>query len=365
MELQPTPGKENDIKFNDYKCRYHSTSYYCQPKMERPTKKADKLKKQAEMKAKEIAVVTESGDKQGLIEYQYYFPQNGRMVRNDVRADMVRTVSAVNYAWVESEGTKWSGFSQGKQYAAKWDGILFITEGGKYTFKLGSDDGSKMWIGRRLVVNNDGYHGWQFKSGSKRINPVQHKVSVKYFQADGGHGCTLSYSGPDTGDKEKPVPSEVMRYEKPRGFKEEVFYTGQKNSVAEAIVGEPKQVRVVRQVAMGSTQRTWPGFLEKDGFGCRWTAILSIYRGGRYRFWVKSDDGSVLYVDNDKVVDNDGPHKFRSRYGDKKVGRKTDVNLRLEYFERAGGAGIFLKYMGPDTRNRLRTIRGSKVKAPF
>jgi hypothetical protein len=316
------------------------------------------------LKDKEIAIVTESGDKTGMLEYQYYFPQNGRMVRRDRRADLVRKVGSVNYPRT-SDKEKWSGFSETTQYAAMWDGILFIMEPGKYTFKLGSDDGSEMFLDKRRLISNGGYHAFREKTGSKTLNPIQHKISVKYFQGSDHHACVLQYSGPDTANQEKLVPSDALKYEPPRGFKEEVFYNGEKDSVAAAIVGEPRQIRVVRQVAMGRTRRTWPGFLQADGFGCRWTATLSIYRGGRYRFWIKSDDGSILYIDNQLLVNNDGPHGFKSKYGDKKIARKTDVAVRLEYFEKRGNAGIFLKYMGPDTRNRLRTMRGSKVKAPF
>merc|ERR1719199_421840 len=36
LDLWRTPNSENNIQFNDWRCRYHSRSYYCQPVMAKP-----------------------------------------------------------------------------------------------------------------------------------------------------------------------------------------------------------------------------------------------------------------------------------------------------------------------------------------
>ena len=55
------------------------------------------------------------------------------------------------------------GFEGKDGFAVHFEGYLRIPAAGEYTFYLGSDDGSKMWIGETLVVDNDGLHGYHEK----------------------------------------------------------------------------------------------------------------------------------------------------------------------------------------------------------
>ncbi len=45
-----------------------------------------------------------------------------------------------------------------------------------------------------------------------------------------------------------------------------------------------------------------------DSFYVRWSDILRIPAEGTYTFYLVSDDGSRLFIDCKKVVDNGGPH---------------------------------------------------------
>jgi len=52
---------------------------------------------------------------------------------------------------------------------------------------------------------------------------------------------------------------------------------------------------------------------QTDRFAAEWDANIIINRPGEYRFYTRSDDGSRLYVDNSKVVENWGLHGRRER----------------------------------------------------
>ena len=39
-----------------------------------------------------------------------------------------------------------------------------------------------------------------------------------------------------------------------------------------------------------------------------WKGYLDIPKSGGYRFWTESDDGSLLSIDGEMVVNNDGDH---------------------------------------------------------
>ena len=69
----------------------------------------------------------------------------------------------------------------------EWFGIRYtggfkVQQEGQYKFRLVSDDGSKLWIDNKLVVNNDGVHAHNSKSGAIVLTSGQHRIQVDYFQ---------------------------------------------------------------------------------------------------------------------------------------------------------------------------------------
>src|SRR5207248_7321251 len=73
---------------------------------------------------------------------------------------------------------------------------LVIAKEGLYTFHLSSDDGSKMWINGRLVVDNDGLHAPMAKSGKVQLPRGKTPVTVAVFNAGGGFELDVTMEGP-------------------------------------------------------------------------------------------------------------------------------------------------------------------------
>jgi hypothetical protein len=61
-------------------------------------------------------------------------------------------------------------------------GEFYITEPGDYTFELNSDDGSKLEIDNQEVIEVDGLHPPQAKSGHVNLGVGRHTIHVPYFQ---------------------------------------------------------------------------------------------------------------------------------------------------------------------------------------
>ena len=80
--------------------------------------------------------------------------------------------------------------------ALKFDGFLKIDKNGSYTFHVTSDDGSKLWIDDKLVVNNDGVHAPQLKAGKVKLAKGMHKLTVGVFNASGGFELGVEIEGP-------------------------------------------------------------------------------------------------------------------------------------------------------------------------
>lgn len=111
----------------------------------------------------------------------------------------------VNYAYYEGDWDalpdfgkltpkktgKASGFDIGKRdrddgFAFKFTGFLKITAKGTYAFSTASDDGSRLLIGGKVVVDNDGCHGVEEAMGRIDLEPGMHPITVLYFEKGGG-----------------------------------------------------------------------------------------------------------------------------------------------------------------------------------
>ncbi|WP_153801047.1 fibronectin type III domain-containing protein [Foetidibacter luteolus] len=83
-----------------------------------------------------------------------------------------------------------------------FQGYIKITQAGSYTFRLNSDDGSKLYINvpyshtATPLVNNDGLHGSQDVDGNITLNAGVYPIAVTFFQKAGGANCNLSWKVP-------------------------------------------------------------------------------------------------------------------------------------------------------------------------
>jgi glucose/arabinose dehydrogenase len=71
---------------------------------------------------------------------------------------------------------------------------------GTYTFRLTSDDGSKLWIGDTLVVDHDGLHGAEPKDGTIALTAGVHPLRIEHFERGSGQQLTLAWRPPGADD---------------------------------------------------------------------------------------------------------------------------------------------------------------------
>lgn len=94
----------------------------------------------------------------------------------------------------------------GTGFGLQFRGFIQVPETGIYSFFLTSDDGSVLRIGDRLVVDNDGYHSAQEKSGQVALEKGAHPFLLDYMDGGGGNALHLTYSFNNSAPQ--AVPSE-------------------------------------------------------------------------------------------------------------------------------------------------------------
>jgi hypothetical protein len=76
-------------------------------------------------------------------------------------------------------------------------GKLIVPKDGEYTFRLDSDDGSRLTLDGKVIIEYDGIHGTgRPQRSGVRLTAGRHDFRVDYFQGSFGKGLQLDWSGP-------------------------------------------------------------------------------------------------------------------------------------------------------------------------
>jgi alpha-L-fucosidase len=101
-----------------------------------------------------------------------------------------------------------SKITRKEQIGLVLEGYINIKQDDLVSFYLASDDGSRLYIDEDEIINHDGSHGSDEKTGAALLKKGMHKIRVEFFQGVGGIDLRLSYS--TTAIKKQVVPAQVL-----------------------------------------------------------------------------------------------------------------------------------------------------------
>ena len=91
-----------------------------------------------------------------------------------------------------------SKLDEESNFGASFTGIITVEADGQHTFFLNSDDGSRLLVDGKMVVEYDGQHGpAKEQKGDIELAAGRHLLRVDFFQGTGGKALRLAYAGPD------------------------------------------------------------------------------------------------------------------------------------------------------------------------
>lgn len=94
---------------------------------------------------------------------------------------------------------------QEDNFSFKFSDYVEVPTDGEYTFYCQSNDGSKLYIGDRLVINNDGEHNTKELSGVIGLKAGKHTITVGYIETAGANVLLVSFAGPGIPKQEIPA----------------------------------------------------------------------------------------------------------------------------------------------------------------
>jgi hypothetical protein len=80
-------------------------------------------------------------------------------------------------------------------FAMRWTGYVEVPTDASYTFYTASDDGSQLFVGETMVVDNDGLHAVVEQSGTIGLEAGKHAMTVTFFEKTGGEAIDVRFEG--------------------------------------------------------------------------------------------------------------------------------------------------------------------------
>jgi len=97
-----------------------------------------------------------------------------------------------------------------EQFGLIYKGFINVPDDDVYRFGVTSNDGSRLYIADKLVVDNDGPHGAYEKEGEIALKSGWHKIELLYYQAGGGKALKVSVKNSET--KKSEISENILKY---------------------------------------------------------------------------------------------------------------------------------------------------------
>ncbi len=113
------------------------------------------------------------------------------------------------------------------------------------------------------------------------------------------------------------------------------YYEGSWDKLPDFDKLEPVNTGVNANINLGPKKKN-------DEFGLVYTGYVKIPKAGEYRFALKSDDGSKLWIGGKEIVDHDGMHAATAKHGPVVTLDPGYYPIKVDYFEKIYHEGLEL-----------------------
>ncbi|CUS06278.1 exported protein of unknown function [Candidatus Promineifilum breve] len=236
---------------------------------------------------------------------------------------IARTEPEIDYYWGTDSPVPGVIFND--YWAARWTRTV-QSPGGTYRVIARMDDAMRIFVDGQPVIDSWYDSAEHTKTVDITLTPGAHLVRVDYYDAQGVAMAVVDYEPIGTGGGSF-FPN----------WRAEYF-----NNVD--LGGLPVLVRDEAQLALDwGVGSPAPGLVAADNFSAR---LTHTWQGapGVYRLTLTSDDGARLFIDNVLAIDSWAVQGVTSRSVEQYFSG-APVALRVDYFEKGGGAMVRLEHL--------------------
>lgn len=95
------------------------------------------------------------------------------------------------------------------EFSARWDTCFYLDSPRNVLFSLSSDDGSRVLLDGRLVLDHWGVHPQSLKAQQLSVEPGPHHLIVEYFEMGGG--AWMTFKAEDTATSESLLTRKYLK----------------------------------------------------------------------------------------------------------------------------------------------------------
>lgn len=242
-------------------------------------------------------------------------------------------------------------------FAINYHGNFSVPEAGTYNFRVTADDGAKLYIDNKLLIDDDGQHGPQAKEAAVQLTRGVHAIRLPYFQAisgltlilEAGRDCgpyavlnTANFTPPALPKQTAAAPATAQGVfgsatKIPFSLQGEIYgLSDGTGKLPDDFSNMPCIGRIYAtqlNVPTRGFTEGFPGVTDRfEWFAINYHGTMMVPQDGKYNFKLTSDDGSKLYIDDKLLIDNDGTHATQSKEGSAQLTRGVH-SIRVPYFQ--------------------------------
>ena len=227
-------------------------------------------------------------------------------------------------------------------FSARWTKTVNFPTSGRWHFKAGADDGIRVWIDATLLIDqwHDAPGGFTTYSVTlDQLTAGNHDLRVEYYEAGSFAGVQFLWwpeggqPGVGTGPGAPATSGGAASWS--------AFYWNNAT-----LSGNPTITRTDARIDFNWAGGSPDPAIPADNFSARWLAKINFPTPGPWRFKAGADDGVRVWIDQTLIIDEwHGSTAGFSNYEVDVPGLTAgDHDIRVEYFETTGNAGVQVQW---------------------
>ena len=249
---------------------------------------------------------------------------------------VARTDATINFNW--ATGSPASGIAK-NTFSVRWLGQIQAMETGAYRFRTLSDEGVKLWVNGKLLVNHWAAHTLRVDTSAAISLTAGAKYDIRMLHHDntGAAVARLLWRRPgqttfsNVPESQLFVPGDGLA----ASYFDNIDLTG------------PSISRIDSTINFNWDTNSPHAAIAPDTFSVRWTGQIQATESGTYTIRTYSDDGVRLWLNGQEIIDNWTDHGPVHDTGTitLQAGQKYDVVL--EYYDNTNAAVLQLEWLRP------------------
>ena len=232
-------------------------------------------------------------------------------------------------------------------WSARWTGQLKAPATGTYDLATLSDDGARLWLDGKLLIDDWNVHGATRNSAQVELTEGEvYPVVLEYFQGEFGATCQLMWTPP--GQSESPIPTNALYAGYDMGTVGSGAGLTGRYYPAPDFKGNP-----VRRIDARINTDAAPNGIPRDNWSARWKGEVQATRSGDFTFSTLTDDGVRLWVDGQKLIDDWNVHGDKENSAIIRMEKGKKYPIVMEYFQGTNGATYRLMWAEPGQEKTL------------